>query len=453
MLAPWFCEEGWAPSPVPYLEGTLVFVAAVYAFETYLDYRQHAKLHETSLPPALASAIAHIDDVSNEKEPSLLVQTQAKFEKSRLYSLDKSRFGFVTGAIHELEGVLLLLGGYLPFMWVLSGRLVGFYGEIPQSLLFAVLTSCKDVIFNLPFELYSVFVLEERHGFNKQTLRLFCTDKLQGLALSALLGLPLLAALLALIQWGGDGFVFYVWLLTFSFTLLLLTIYPVLIMPLFNTFTPLPDGPLRHRIEALAATLHFPLTQLFVCDGSKRSSHSNAYMYGFFHSKRIVLFDTLLTQANDNEIVAILGHELGHWKLWHTLQGFAFQQVYVIALFYVFGRCMHDVALFRSFGFGATTPALPVMIGLTLFAQTLWAPVDKVLSFLLTYNTRQNEFAADAFAVQLGHADALQSGLTKISLENLANMNPDPMYSAYHYSHPPLLERLCAIGITKHKTL
>ena len=218
-------------------------------------------------------------------------------------------------------------------------------------------------------------------------------------------------------------------------------------MPLFNKFTPLEEGVLRTRIEALASSLAFPLTKLFVCDGSKRSSHSNAYFFGFFNSKRIVLFDTLLEQATNDEIVAILGHELGHWKLWHTAQGFIIQQLYTFSLFYVFGRCMHDPELFASFGFATSgnKEQLPVVIGFLLFSSTVWAPVDHFLSFLVTLNTRKNEFQADAFAVDLGHAPGLQSGLTKLAIENLSNMNPDPLYSAYHYSHPPLLERLHAI--------
>ncbi|KAF0705389.1 Aste57867_7056 [Aphanomyces stellatus] len=225
----------------------------------------------------------------------------------------------------------------------------------------------------------------------------------------------------------------------------MMTIYPAFIMPLFNKFTPLADGSLRVAIEALASSLQFPLTKLFVCDGSTRSSHSNAYLFGMFNNKRIVLYDTLLAQATQDEIVAILAHELGHWKRWHTVQGLVIQQIYLVAMFAVFGRCMHDRNLFASFGFYGGHP-LPIVVGLTLFLTTVWAPVDKVLSYALTAHSRANEFEADAFAVDLGYGEPLQSGLTKISLENLSNMNPDKLYSAYHYIHPPLAERLAAVG-------
>ncbi|OQR96559.1 CAAX prenyl protease 1 [Thraustotheca clavata] len=348
----------------------------------------------------------------------------------------------------ELDSFVLILAGYMPFMWQLSGRILahyGYEGEIPQSLMYVILTSIKDLVVQLPFDLYSTFVIEERHGFNKQTLRLFIMDKIKGILIGTAIMLPLLSALIGLIRWGGDNFVFYVWLLMLVFSIIMLTIVPVFIMPLFNKFTPLEEGSLKTRIETLASSLKFPLTKLFVCDGSKRSSHSNAYMYGFFNNKRIVIFDTLLNQVTDDEILAVLGHELGHWKMWHTMQSFIFQQVYIVAMFYTFSRCMHDKDLYASFGF-STSGDLSIMISLTLFTSTIWAPINKALSYLLTYNTRRNEFQADAFAVDLGFGDPLQSGLTKVSLENLANMNPDPLFSALHYSHPPLVERLPAIS-------
>jgi STE24 endopeptidase len=176
-----------------------------------------------------------------------------------------------------------------------------------------------------------------------------------------------------------------------------------------------------------------------VVDGSKRSSHSNAYMFGFGSNKRIVLYDTLMKQASTEEIVGILGHELGHWKMWHTIQGFVVTQLYTLAAFMAFGACMYNGDLYASFGFKAQ----PTLVGLLLFFQTIWAPVDKVLSFLLTVNSRRNEFQADEFGVELGYLRDLQGGLTKIHLESLANLSPDWLYSTYHHSHPTLVERLC----------
>jgi STE24 endopeptidase len=314
--------------------------------------RQHQKLKEKEFPPKLAAAIRGLgaytvkkkeEEEEEIKPKSLLKATLEKFDKSRAYGLDKSSFGFFRGAYNQVEATLFLILGYMPFMWTLSGQTLDHFGfdgsnEISRAIVLLTLTSIRDTIFGLPFSLYSTFVIEERHGFNKQTLGLFFMDKLKSFVLFMVIGYPITAALIYVIRWGGEFFYLYVWLFLLAFSIIMMTIYPVLIMPLFNKFTPLEEGPLRTRIEALAASLSFPLTKLFVCDGSKRSNHSNAYFYGFLNSKRIVLFDTLLEQATEDEIVAILGHELGHWKLWHTAQGFLIQQVYTFVCFYIFGR-------------------------------------------------------------------------------------------------------------------
>ena len=229
----------------------------------------------------------------------------------------------------------------------------------------------------------------------------------------------------------------------------MMTIAPTFIMPLFNKYEPLPDSNLKTRIYALADRLQYPLTKLFVMDGSKRSSHSNAFMFGFGKNKRIVLFDTLMEQVSDDEILAILGHELGHWKLGHTLSSFVITQLYFGASFYGFSLCYGShataVELYQAFGFDGVSRPIPTIVALLLFFQTIWAPIDKVLSFALTLNSRRNEFQADQFSSDLGMSQALQTGLCKISLENLGAMCPDPWYATYHYSHPPLVERLSAM--------
>jgi len=248
-------------------------------------------------------------------------------------------------------------------------------------------------------------------------------------------------------QWGGENFYIYVWAFMFVFSATMMTIVPVFIMPLFNKYETLPDSELKTQIYALADRLEYPLTKLFMMDGSKRSSHSNAFMFGFGNQKRIVLFDTLMEQVDDDEVLAILGHELGHWKLGHTLSSFVITQLYFGTSFYCFSLCYGARALdlYQAFGFDGVTKPIPTIIALLLFFQTIWAPIDKVLSFVLTLNTRRNEFAADSFSVDLGMSSKLQTGLCKISLENLGAMCPDPWYATYHYSHPPLVERLSAM--------
>jgi STE24 endopeptidase len=223
-------------------------------------------------------------------------------------------------------------------------------------------------------------------------------------------------------------------------------------MPMFNKYEKLPESELKTRIYALADQISYPLNKLFVMDGSKRSSHSNAFMFGFGKNKRIVLFDTLMEQVSDNEILAILGHELGHWKLGHTWSNFIVTQVYTAASFYCFSLCYNSTDLYRAFGFDGVDRPVPTMIALLLFFQTIWAPVDKILSFVMTLFSRMNEFAADKFSSDLGMGKALQTGLCKISLENLGAMCPDPLYATYHYSHPPLVERLSAMTELEKKS-
>lgn len=229
----------------------------------------------------------------------------------------------------------------------------------------------------------------------------------------------------------------------------MMTIYPVFIMPLFNKYESLPEGELKDAIVDLSKKVDYPLKKLFVMDGSKRSSHSNAFMFGFGKNKRIVLFDTLLTQVTDDEICSILGHELGHWKLGHSKRNFIITQVYFGAAFYFFSLCYNTTELYSAFGFSSPVPTL---IALLIFFSTVWAPVDKILSFVMTIMSRSFEFAADRFSAELKMSKGLQRGLVKIHLENLGSMCPDRLYSTYHYSHPPLVERLKAMMVFDEKT-
>ena len=359
------------------------------------------------------------------------------------------------------ESLALLLGGYMPFNWDLSGFFlfnVGLlkptdsplYQEILTTIVFMFLLTMHDTVISIPFALYKTFYLEQKHGFNKSSLSLFIRDRLMSLALTIVLGFPVASFVVWLVRWGGPYFYYYVWSFLFVMSIVMMTIYPTLIAPLFNKYTPLDKGPLYEAIEKLAKRVEFPLTKLFVVDGSKRSAHSNAYFYGFFKNKRIVLYDTLVEQVEQSELLAILGHEIGHWKLWHTQQGFIITQLYSFALFLAFSFVQSNHAMFTSFGFNfsqniAEHPT-PVFVGLMLFSQTFWSPVDKLLSLFMNFNSRRNEFAADRYAQSLGMEDDLCKGLIKISIENLGNMVPDSLYSLYHFSHPPLVERLSALN-------
>ncbi|TPX70608.1 Ste24 endopeptidase [Spizellomyces sp. 'palustris'] len=421
-----------ATAEMPYKDYVLGLSWMVYLWSTYLNYRQHRKLREPKLPPTMAGVVKDED-----------------FQKARSYGLDKSRFQFFSDAFDQLQSTAFIVYDFLPYFWNLAGVALAKFGygedyEISQSIGFVVIMSVFGLVLGLPFSLYRTFVIEERHGFNKQTIGLFFSDMLKELALSGVIGIPAIVAFLKIINWAGPSFYFYVWVFVFVFQLVMLIIFPTWIQPLFNKFTPLADGSLKKKIDALADRISFPLKKIFVIDGSKRSAHSNAYFYGFFGNKRIVLYDTLLEHSKEDEVCGVLAHELGHWQYNHVLQMLVIIQLHLFSLFYIFSSFINHVPLYRSFGFSTQPP----LIGFTLF-QYIILPAEMVLSFLQNVVSRKNEFQADAFAKKLGYAKLLRSALIKLQVENKGNMNPDKWYSAWHYSHPPLVERLDAIGKTE----
>ncbi|CAN1293166.1 CAAX prenyl protease 1 homolog [Linum perenne] len=411
----------------PFLEVVVGFMIVMYIFETYLDLRQLAAYKLLTLPRPLQGVIS-----------------QEKLEKSRAYSLDKSYFSFVHDFVSIVLDSAILWYGILPWVWKKSENFLVSVGlnaenEIIHTLAFLGSVMMWSQITDLPFSLYSTFVIEARHGFNKQTVWMFIRDLFKGMLLAVILGPPIVAAIILIVQKGGPYLAIYLWAFMFVLSLVMMTIYPVLIAPLFNKFTPLPEGNLREKIEKLAASLKFPLKKLFVVDGSTRSSHSNAYMYGFFKNKRIVLYDTLIQQCKDDEeIVAVIAHELGHWKLNHTMYTFIAMQILTFLQFGGYTLVRNSTDLFRSFGFDSQ----PVLIGLIIF-QHIIIPFQHLVSFGLNL--------ADAFAKKLGYSVPLCAGLVKLQVENLSAMNTDPWYSAYHYSHPPLVERLSALDEVESK--
>jgi STE24 endopeptidase len=413
---PIYRQESWDAAQlgdVPYMQLTIGFIVLIFVIEFYLDWRQLGLFTSASLPKEL---VAHI--------------TPDTFKKSNAYGKDKFAFKMVESVFTFVMGVAFLLLGYLPYAWDLSKQIVSKFGilndqysdlfqEIVITWIFVVVLTLWDTVTSLPFSLYGTFVVEQKHGFNKTTLGLFFQDKAMTLGLTFVLGMPILSLLIWIVRMGGPHFYYYVWVFLAVVSIILMTVYPTLIAPLFNKYTKLEDGEVKTAIEDLAKKVSFPLTNLFTVDGSKRSAHSNAYFYGFFKNKRIVLYDTLLKQVELPELLAILGHEIGHWKLWHTVQGFFISQIYTFALFLAFSHVQNTPGLFAAFGFGYTDSSsqpMPVFIGLMLFSQTFWSPVEKLLSLAMTYNSRSNEFAADAYAVSLDMGAPLATGLIKISI-------------------------------------
>jgi STE24 endopeptidase len=414
---------------VPYFELFLGFSVVSFVVETWLSMRQHRCFHAKTVPAEVASAVK-----------------QDVFDKSQQYGLVRSSFGFFESTVMFVHSLALMLLGALPWLWGVSGDVTRWVGldasnEMWQSIAFVVLAEFYSTLVHLPFELYSTFVIEQRFGFNKQSLALFFVDQLKSLGLMAVLGLPLLVGLLHIVAWGGPHFYFYVWLFVSAMSLFLMTIYPHVIAPLFNKFDPLPEGELRTAIHQLALQNKFPLTNLFVVDGSTRSSHSNAYFYGFWKNKRIVLYDTILQQLDQEGILAVLAHELGHWALNHNLLNLVLSEINIFVYFYLFATMIDSADLYASFGFSGDSR--PVLIGLTLFSF-IFEPAGHFIGFVMNVLSRRFEYQADAFAVQQGHC-GLGDALVKTHAENLSSFVVDPYYSMYHNSHPTLTERLAAI--------
>ncbi|KAL3881578.1 hypothetical protein ACJMK2_028000 [Sinanodonta woodiana] len=486
-------ELGISPDVVFY--SVFIFMWIVYLWEEYMSSRQRALYRTVTQIPDILKGI--IDDET--------------FEKARLYNLDKSNFGFWQGLWGQIELTLILLFGGIPFLWRVSGSQTAYFGfgeeyEITQSLVFLVLGSIFSTVMGLPWTVYSTFVVEQKHGFNKQTAGFFAKDQVKKFFVMLAISLPITALLICIIKVGGEYFFIYAWVFTFIMSLFLITVYPDYIAPLFDKFTPLREGDLRKKIEDLAASIEFPLTKLYVVEGSKRSSHSNAYFYGFFKNKRIVLFDTLLedyvpesektakqetdvsgdaqateenvqapaesekTQdmqdseslegdtagikekeeqkkeekkkdkkgCNNDEVLAVLSHELGHWKHGHIIKNLIISQVNTFLCFSVFSMLIHKQVLFTAFGFSNQ----PTLIGLIIIFQFVFSPYNEILSFCVTVLSRMFEFQADNFAKSLHKAAYLRSALIKLNKDNLGFPVTDKLYSTWHFSHPPLLERL-----------
>jgi STE24 endopeptidase len=265
-----------------------------------------------------------------------------------------------------------------------------FSGEITQSLLFFFLYNFVSTIIDMPLSYYQNFVLEGKFGFNKMTLGIWLMDKVKGQLLTIALGAPIGGGMLAIIKSTGDSFFYYVWLFMFAVQMIGVTIYPILIVPIFNKLTPLEAGPLKTAVEALAGKLKFPLTELQVIDGSKRSSHSNAYFSGLPWKKTIVLYDTLVEQQTHEQVVAVLAHELGHWSLGHTTKLIGISSAHTFYMFSLFSAFQHNSQMFAEFGFHKE---LPVMIGFFLFSEVL-GPTECVIQLLMNIITRAFEYQA-----------------------------------------------------------
>ncbi|KAF5270402.1 hypothetical protein FQR65_LT05590 [Abscondita terminalis] len=410
----------------------LLFLWIEYLWELYLEIRQYKLCKKTEQVPV------ELRDVMQKET----------FTKARLYSLHKDRFGFIKSAFSILTSTIVIYSGFLAIVWSYSVSISPWQGEVAPSCIWLFLLTTISTIVELPFSIYHTFVLEEAYGFNKQTVRFFILDKIKGYVLGQCLTLPICSVIILIVKYGGDWFFVWLWITAGIIILVLLTIYPSYIAPLFDKYTTLPEGELRTEIEKLAANLKFPLGQLYIVEGSKRSAHSNAYFYGLFGAKRIVLFDTLLANpesggCKQDEVLAVLSHELGHWKHGHITKNIIIMQTNLLLMFVVFAFMFRYPPIYQAVGFSLNLQ--PVLVGLFVVMQYIMMPYNALLSFLLTCLSRHFEFQADEFAKNLGKAEPLQRALMQLNKDNLGFPVYDSWFSAWHHSHPPLLQRLDAL--------
>ena len=367
----------------------------------------------------------------------------ATYQKSVEYTIAKTRFGLVSEVYDTLMLAVVILAGFLPWLYSGLSGLLG-YGLWGQALVLFLVVTLLGLL-SLPFDWWGTFRLEERFGFNKSTQKLWIVDKLKGLVLGLLIGYPLLALLIYLVESAGN--LWWVWgfIVFFLFQLVMVVAYPMFIMPLFNKMEPLEEGTLRERLFGLADRTGFKAKTILVMDGSKRSGHSNAFFAGFGRFRRIVLFDTLIEQMSDEELEAVLAHELGHYKKGHIPRMILLSALLTFGMFALLGWLANGTWFAEAFLFGADAAVyfVPVLLLFMLLKGllTFWlSPLSSLLS-------RKHEYEADAFARDAMDSEKpLIKALRKLHKENLSNLTPHPVYSGFYYSHPTLLEREGALN-------
>ena len=366
-----------------------------------------------------------------------------RYRRSQEYLKDNTRFGWVTATFELIVILAFWFGKGFPLLdeWVRAFN----YGPIICGLIYMAALMLSKSILSLPFSIYHTFVIEERFGFNQTTWTTYILDMLKGLLLSVLLGAPLLSAILAFFEYAGTSAWWLCWMAVTLFMLGVQFVAPTWIMPLFNKFTPLEDGELKSAILSYAGSIKFPIENVYVMDGSKRSSKSNAFFTGFGSHRRIVLFDTLIKQHTTGELVAILAHEMGHYKKRHIIQSLILGILQMGFMLYLLSLFISYPGLFEAF----YMPQSSVYAGLIFFAM-LYSPLDFFIGLFMQRRSRTNETAADRFSVETTQdSQSMVDALKKLSVHNLSNLLPHPFYVFLNYSHPPVLQRIKALQRSK----
>lgn len=405
----------------------LIIVAIVvgeYLVSEWLSYR-NLKAASSKIPTQLAG-----------------LYDEEKYAKQQKYFRTNNRFSLITSTFSTLVMLAMLklqaFGTIYEYCTTISQNV------IVQTLIFMAIIFMAYDILTLPFQIYDTFVIEERFGFNKTTPKTFILDKLKGLLLAAILGGGLISLIVWLYTILGTNFWWAAFLVSLTVSLLTTMLYSQVIVPLFNKQTPLPEGELRDEIEKFAQKADFELTNIYVIDGSKRSTKANAYFSGIGKKRRIVLYDTLIEELSVQEVVAVLAHEIGHYKKRHTLKNFIAAAIAMLIQFYVLSLALSSTTMAEAMGL--TTPAFAV--SLIAFA-ILYTPIDMVTGIIMNAISRKAEYEADNFASSNGFGEELISALKKLSVKSLSNLTPDNIYVKVHYSHPTLLQRVLSIKSEK----
>ena len=401
----------------------LIFIISALTVEFILN-RITGYLNITSLSPELPEEFKNSYD-------------ESKYKISQNYTRTNEQFDVVTSTFDFLLILCVIVFGLFNVLDIFV-RSMGFQSEIVNGLLFFGIFMIFQDIISTPFSLYRHFVIEEKYGFNKMTLRTYVIDKIKGIFLMVLLGTPLLGVILYFFEYFNDLAWLYAWAIVSVFILILQPLFITFIAPLFNTFTPLEDGELKDSIDSYSEKVQFPISRVDVMDGSRRSSHSNAYFSGIGKRKRIALFDTLLEKQSVQEILAIVAHEVGHYKNKHIQKGIVLSILSSGFMFFMVSVFMKNPQLFGAFSMEKLS-----VYGSIVFFQILFSPINMLLSLFTNALSRKNEFEADQYSVEtIGDSMHLISGLKKLTVENLGNLTPHPLNVFLNYSHPPVLQRI-----------
>jgi STE24 endopeptidase len=395
----------------------VIIPVAGFLVERYLEFL-NSKMWSDVLPESLRG-------ICGEEE----------YRKSQLYEKDNKKLSLWSSLFNLAVILIMILAGGFSFIDGVA-RTFSMNLIIVSLIFFGIIGLASDII-NLPFSIYDTFVIEKKYGFNTMTLRTFITDHIKSWFIVLLIGVPVLGLITWFYYKTGPSFWLYAWALISAFTVLINFFYSELIVPLFNKQVPLEPGTLREKIETLAEKTGFRLRNIFVIDSSKRSTKSNAYFSGFGPKKRIVLFDTLIKELNEEEIVAVLAHEIGHYRKKHTVVTLFFSVMITGFMLFLFSLVVNNPGLSQALG--AESPSFH--LGLIVFG-ILYSPLSLVIGLISNIFSRRNEFSADRFARENYNPRFLADALKKISVRNLSNMRPHPVYVFFHYSHPPLLKRL-----------